>query len=182
MDKGLLERRLAGDDGAKVSKKKKKRLLATGAVRVALRSPLIEALRARHLDVARLLLQAGADPGLRDSSAAGACAAHFATCIYAIQEKEARVAEQVGKDNTGGALTVPRVSKSDSVALLRDMLDAKPKVANKKDDEGNTPLHWAFFHSAPPEIIRALVDQGAVLDSVNNEGQAPLDINPDLEW
>ena len=50
---------------------------------------------------------------------------------------------------------------------------------NLRDDEENTPLHWAFItkgHADGAAVAAALIDAGANLDAVNQSGLTPLHI------
>ena len=54
-----------------------------------------------------------------------------------------------------GGRPVTRIQK-----LFNCLIDNGADVKAKNDD-GNTPLHWAAFHNKNPEVIQLLIDNGA---------------------
>ena len=46
-------------------------------------------------------------------------------------------------------------------------------VVNAKDENGNTPLHWAVWYENL-EIVRCLFSNGADIDARNNRNETPL--------
>src|SRR5262245_33581521 len=104
------------------------------------------AVREGHLDVVRLLLEAGADPewnghyGLSLSEMARE-RDHEAIAILLEQARD-------GRGRTAPALThddhdIHRAAEAGDVRRVRDLLDADSTLLNRGDRAGGTPLHRA---------------------------------------
>lgn len=67
-----------------------------------------------------------------------------------------------------------RSGKCEAVDCMLKMLELK-NLINDKDENGNTPLHWATFCWHPKMII-TLARNGASLKLTNNKRHTALDI------
>jgi ankyrin repeat protein len=60
------------------------------------------------------------------------------------------------------------------LANVRHQIDSGADV-NTKDNEGNTPLHFAV-NSDSAEVVKELLDSGADIEATNEKGETPLNI------
>lgn len=137
-------------------------------VNVRARTPLLDLLTSHKpdLDLARVLLEAGASPVARDNANSNATAFHVVVSL------------QPSRHSHGGY--AGGVDVGLLVAVLEDMLVREPTVINAVDDHGNTPLHWGYHHGGSREVVRVLLDYGADAAARNAEGQTPQDLDPEL--
>lgn len=138
-------------------------------------TPLHWATRQGHLGACVQLMQAGADPSLRDTEGCSclhiaAQFGHTAICAYFI----ARGVNPDLQDRSGlTALmwSAWKVQALDPVRLLMT-LGANPSLADHT--QGNTPLHWSIL-SRNTVCISTLIFKGkASLDIPNLRGETPL--------
>jgi ankyrin repeat protein len=52
-------------------------------------------------------------------------------------------------------------------------------VVNEKDNQGNTPLHYAV-KNGHKELVDLLLDHSADIDVKNHQQKTPLDLNKEL--
>ena len=73
----------------------------------------------------------------------------------------------------GHAVDIHFAVKRGYKSLIEDLVEANPNVIHKRDEFGNSPLHWAVKYNFL-EIIQMLLELGADLNAKNIEGQSPL--------
>jgi ankyrin repeat protein len=134
--------------------------------------------------IAGLLIASGADPAARNS--AGETAEEVARRSKH-PEIAAILAPRPGSGaGTGAATSAAAVSsggvsifeaaKTGSVERIREILAASPNLVSVHDTAfGATPLHWAALRGQA-EAARLLLDKGADVAAVNNDGETPLDV------
>lgn len=120
-------------------------------------TPLMQAVRFKHLDLARLLVERGADVSRRQPD--GTTALMIASGVkYAITQEG-------DPDNMG--------SPADAAAIVRILVERGADV-NVENQRGETALYGAAF-LGNDEIIQYLVQKGARLDVKTRTGRTILD-------
>ena len=61
---------------------------------------------------------------------------------------------------------------SDTIDKIKELLKDSTGIVNKKDDTGNTPLHFAVKYNSL-KVVKILLENGASLDIKNNDGDLP---------
>ncbi len=64
------------------------------------------------------------------------------------------------------------ISTKDEAAVQR-ILEENPEIVEKKDDMGNSPLHYAA-HMGDTSLIQLILDKGGDIDSANKRGLRPI--------
>ena len=125
-----------------------------------------------HVDVARLLLDRGADPAIRQPSS-GWTALTFAAvngkerCLALLFERGATLDEAAGDWKALMFAVQYRSGKTAQMLLARG---AEP---NARDDEGRTPLMRAVRNS-DTSLVEALLAAGADVHPVDRDGMSAL--------
>ena len=120
-------------------------------------TPLMQAVRFKHLDLATLLLERGADVTRKQND--GTTALMIAAGVkYAITQEG-------DPDNMGTA--------ADAFEIVKMIVERGADV-NLANDRGETALYGAAFFGHP-QIIKYLVDRGARLDVKTKTGRTILD-------
>ena len=140
------------------------------------RTPLHTAAE-RHLDIAKLLLEQGADINVQDK--------HGKTSLHAAQEgHEQQVIELLleqgakvdARDNLGK--TTLHYSAGDGAIkeeeIVKLLINAGADV-NARDDEGKTPLHYAV-EEREKRNVEVLINRGADVNVRDNHGQTLIDV------
>nr|NP_001071933.1 zinc finger protein [Ciona intestinalis]BAE93338.1 zinc finger protein [Ciona intestinalis] len=139
-------------------------------------TPLHWAIREGHLGMVVLLIQAGADPCLRDAE--GCAAIHVAVqCAHTpiVAYLIAKGTDPDLHDANGKTPLMWATWRTFSVDPTRTLLSMYASVNMKDMVQHNTPLHWACM-SQNTNVIMLLVQAGADLDAKNDKGETPLDI------
>jgi len=119
---------------------------------------LIRAARSSDVDAMRVLIDAGADPSLRDGERGGM------SPLFAVM---------AGPELPQLIEAEPRPTEAEAIAAIGFLLE-QGVDANMPDDSGATVLHAAARRDFP-ELIRVMAAQGADLDAGDREGLTPLD-------
>lgn len=138
-------------------------------------TPLHWATRQGHLATVVLLINAGADPQIKDAEGCSAIHlaaqfGHTACCAYFI-------AREVSPDtfDAGGMTALMwsswKILSLDPVRLLLT-LGANPNLQDLT--HGNTALHWAIMARNPRAIWSLVLKGNANLDICNQQGDTPL--------
>jgi ankyrin repeat protein len=67
----------------------------------------------------------------------------------------------------GDDLPIHQAAQADDVLRVRELLDADPALANRRDRSGGTPLHRAV-HGSAPRAIGLLLDRGADIHAIHS--------------
>ncbi|KAH8676362.1 ankyrin repeat domain-containing protein [Xylariales sp. PMI_506] len=80
-------------------------------------------------------------------------------------------------------------AREGKLTVVESLLNADPKLARKKDDDGRLPLHWAASSNKPEivtllsqqkgvkdgeKLVKLLLQRGADANQTNNNGQTAL--------
>lgn len=161
-------------------------------------TPLIAAANGNHREIARLLLERGADATIRDEYP-GATALHYAAWNGDVETARRLIARGVDvhlKDSmydadplgwavenrqqaaldffleNGAELDVSRAAYAGRLDLVRDLLDRDSAALNARGSFG-TALHQAALHGYT-EIVRLLLERGADPSVPNRYGDSVL--------
>jgi ankyrin repeat protein len=120
-------------------------------------TPFISAAKVADAAVMRLLLDAGADPGLTTNDGT--------TAVMMAAGLGKRAAQEI---------TYYQWDETKAIAALQVALDAGVNI-NAANEHGETAFHAAAYHNAN-DVIRFLVTAGARIDAMNAARQTPLRI------
>ena len=124
------------------------------------RTPLTEAAYYGHTEIAKLLLDHGADVFARKvhgETAYDMAAGH--QDIAQMIKREMELLDAAGKGD---------------VRVVKELLD-KGAYVNVRDPDGRTPLTEAVWNNNG-ELVRLLIDRGANVNTRKNDGATPLSI------
>lgn len=136
-------------------------------------TPLVFAAYRGHLDAARVLIKNGA----------GITASHGNPIHYAGQRKhrdicrllvEHGAVDDLVKSKDADVLELFRAAYSYDSDRVEEILTARPKLVNRKDRNGRTPLHEACTHG-DTKTVRVLLKYGADAGATDKSGQTPMD-------
>jgi RNA polymerase sigma factor (sigma-70 family) len=140
------------------------------------RTPLHFAVQENQIDVARFLLQQGADAAYNSGNA-------WHGRPVAIAEERGHeamhqllldhLAQSAGVDEGGERIAA--VIRQRDVAVVRDMLATEPALLHAGDDRGNRPIHWAVMVRSIP-MIDLVLQEGADINAMRPDGARPLDL------
>ncbi|MEM7585200.1 MAG: ankyrin repeat domain-containing protein [Acidobacteriota bacterium] len=134
--------------------------------------PIHLAVREGHLEVVRLLIDAGASPeaeGLGDDLVITARDRGYEEVAGLLEE--ARRAQGAPAPTRTEDHEIHRVAASNDLPRLRQLLDAEPELVSRRDSSGATALHRAVAASAQG-TIELLVARGADLQTLHGAGKA----------
>jgi ankyrin repeat protein len=129
--------------------------------------PIHFAVRGGHLDVVRLLLEAGADPewnGYHDGSLIEMARDRGHESVARLLEE---ACQRRGRVAPGIDHPTHQAAEKDDVVRVRELLDAEPTLVNCGDCAGGTPLHRAVLGSAR-RAIAVLLDRGANIHAIHS--------------
>jgi ankyrin repeat protein len=176
---------LAFEDVSKLASLLKQGVDPNKADELSLMTPLMAA---ETLPVATILIEAGADPRLRDR--AGRTALHHAAKMRegaSIIELLVRMGAEVNARANDGALSTPLLCAVENYLEVQDQMEAALIIRvlvhlgadiNIADARGNTALVVAATHNQP-ELIRLLLELGADAARPAVGGRTPLDFARD---
>jgi len=131
-------------------------------------TPLHWAIREGHLQMVVLLMQSGADPGVRDSD--GCAAVHVAvSCGYSniVSYLIAKGTDPNLFDANGKTPLMWSAWRTFGVDPTRSLISLHGSVNQKDLQYRNTPLHWACI-SQNTNVIGLLIRSGADIEAVNS--------------
>jgi len=134
-------------------------------------TPFMEAARAGFISSIERLALSGADTTTRNIK--GDTPLHLAVAAerYDLVNLLLRSGASIHARNTS-AMTPFRISLGISPRMVSGLL-TKDRI-NVPDDMGSSALHIALQEKAPPEIIRAIINQGSRVNTVDSNGKTPL--------
>lgn len=136
------------------------------------RTPLGWAAEAGHVDVARLLIERGANIDVSDRTRATPlllAAEHGSAEIVSLLLKRGADPNTRGRCKEGAMLLAARENHP---AVLKELIAASAKV-DLKDNDGNTPLIAAARRELP-EAVSVLLDAGADVRAINRNKRTPF--------
>ena len=134
--------------------------------------PIHFAVREGHLEIVRMLLDAGADSEWNG---------HYGSSLIDLARERGHdaVAELLRETNARRGRTPPAATREDhpihiaaqegDVRRVRELLDADPSLINRGDRSGGTPLHRAAAGSSR-QVIELLLDRGADIHAIHGAG------------
>ena len=173
------------DPDNKFSDKGKRRtqLLGVKEILTNARTPLHVASQFNKIVAASVLIANGAEVNAKDNSGntpLAMAASHNAAEVEKLLRKllmeaaEARAAAETAAEELGEKL---RKAAGDGYYLAAKTLIERGADVNAKDNDGNTPLHWAAWkgQTRAAEVAKLLIDNGAEVNAKNKYGNTPLD-------
>lgn len=136
--------------------------------------PIHFAVREGHADIARLLLEAGAEPGrsryMYNSWQYLAREAKRRGYDDVLRVLESTLADRYGYDPDFE--TVARAIRDRSVAAVDAALAGRPELAKASDVRGQSALHWVGI-THQPDLVDYFLERGAPIDRPRADGQTP---------
>ncbi len=162
---------IAGD--LKTVKRLLKKDLAIARTHHAYRTPIYFAVRENQVEVARFLLEHGADPlslAVNDSL--------LDICRdrgYTEMEKllEANFANTKGASPKGEAIA--EAIRGHDLDKVRSLLDAAPELLHEGDGGSSQPIHWAVM-TRQLDVIDELLARGADINAARFDGARPIQL------
>ncbi len=134
--------------------------------------PIRFAVREGHVDAVRVLLDAGADPGLVGMSGDDLITlARDRGHVEVARLLESTLAER-GRITTADVSVdhpIHEAATAGDIDRVRALLDGDPRLVHSVDRAGGTPLHRAVASSAR-KVITLLLDRGADIHAVHGAG------------
>jgi ankyrin repeat protein len=128
---------------------------------------LLEAVRGKHADVAKLLVKAGANPNAHQYL-------HMAVSLHDIET--CRILLRAGADVNVASLRhsmplhVAAANKDYDIFRLLLSTDSGPQCINMRDGAGWTPFQLALWYSAPTSVALDCLHRGADVDCIAPNG------------
>jgi len=134
-------------------------------------TPFMEAVKAGNIPSIDRLAANGADTTTRNIK--GDTPLHFAVAMerYDLVNMLLRSGASIHARNTSN-MTPFRISLGVSTRMVSGLL-TKDRI-NVPDDMGNSALHIALQEKVQPGIIKAIINQGSRINTVDNNGKTPL--------
>lgn len=141
-------------------------------------TPFMKAIKTGFIPSIEMLAYNGADPFTRNTK--GDTPLHLAVSEerYDLVNMLLRMGASIHARNTRN-VTPFRLSLSQSPRMVSGLL-TKDRI-NSPDDLGNSALHIALQEKTSPYNIRAIIDQGIRINTVDNNGRSPLRLALDLD-
>lgn len=139
-------------------------------------TPMHWAIREGHLPMVVLLMQYGADPNVRDAE--GCAAIHVAVQCNHTNIVAYLIAKGVDPDlydANGKTPLMWATWRTFGIDPTRTLLSMHASVNLQDRTQRNSPLHYACM-SQNSNVLSALVNSGADLETKNERGETPLDI------
>src|SRR5262249_48506715 len=130
------------------------------------------AARSGKLDVARILLERGADPASIDEAFDMAAQHGQVELMRLLLQKGANV-KKVGPAALAGAAGALRGTGGSTMGGSVKLLLDRGIDANWRDDKGQTSLHRAAYDGFPA-VVTTLLDRGVDINARDNDGRTAL--------
>ena len=134
--------------------------------------PIHFAVREGHLEIVRMLLDAGADSewnGHYGSSLIDLARERDHDAVAALLEETRARRGRTPPAETHEDHPIHTAAQAGDVRRVRELLDADPSLLNRGDRAGGTPLHRATAGSAR-KVITMLLDRGADIHAIHGAG------------
>jgi ankyrin repeat protein len=141
-------------------------------------TPFLEAVKSGHLPTIQRLAIHGADPFTRNAQGDTPLHAAVADERYDLVNLLLRMGASIHARNTRNMTPFKIALAMSSPRLVSGLLTGER--INSPDDMGNSALHIALQERASASTIRAIIDQGCRLNSVDLNGRTPLRLAVDL--
>ena len=137
-------------------------------------TPLIMAAKGGHLEIVKLLLTSGAQINKKNQKNQNPL--HYAVRCGHFEIVKLLLVKGVDLNarNNTGAIPLQMGIHYNRVEIVKFLLqNSRPEDLEAKDNDGNTPMHWAALHGQK-SILLILISKGAQLDSKNSCHETPL--------
>jgi ankyrin repeat protein len=143
-------------------------------------TPLHLAIREESVEIARMLIDAGADLDVQDTWGSKT-PLHDAALWRRIEIARMLIdaGASVDVQDNDGWTPLHWAARYGQVEIVKMLIDAGADV-NVQNENGFTPLHWAAI-KGNEEIAQMLIDAGARKDIPNNRGKLPYDLTTNQE-
>jgi ankyrin repeat protein len=143
------------------------------------RTPLYFAVRENRVDIARRLLEGGADPMWAMDDSLTDIAVDRG---YSEMQRLLHDALHVDRGLSADGDRIAALVQSRDLSRIRQALDAHPDLLHARDSHGNQPIHWAAM-TRHPALIDELLSRGADIDSARPDGARPIQlVNGDYHY
>lgn len=145
--------------------------------------PLAEAVQADNLEIAKFLLEHGADKTINHADTELQTAIFKARSVKMAQLLIANGAEVSREDKQGQSVLFHAVARYLDFDLLKVLLQNGADI-NEQDDSGTSALLWAArspYKWEGKNCVQFLLENGAKANMANNKGETPLLVAEKLE-
>ena len=144
------------------------------------REPLYFAVGNNHLEVARFLVESGAEITYKSGNRSHQRPIERAEDRGFVEMAEllkSSLEQQYGVLYRPEGEELAALIREHDLAAVLEHLDRSPESMRAVDVRGNQPIHWAVLVK-DVRIIRALVERGADLEGQRPDGARPIDLTP----
>ncbi len=124
-------------------------------------------------DMGRVRAMLDRNPGLVNVAEDG-----ITPVLYAAYQEDRRMVTFLV--SRGAQVDIFVVTIIGDAAKVKAFLDSNPNLVNARDQNGQTPLHWAA-NKGHIRIVKMLVDGGAKTDVKDNTGWTPLEYAEEMK-
>jgi RNA polymerase sigma factor (sigma-70 family) len=140
----------------------------------AYRTPIYFAVRENQVEVARFLVEHGADPLSFTVNDSLLDIARDRGYVEMEKLLEAKLASLHGASTRGEA--VAEAIRERDLAKVRTLLDASPELLHAGDANSNQPIHWAVM-TRQLDMIDELLGRGADINAQRGDGAHPIQLS-----
>jgi ankyrin repeat protein len=144
-------------------------------------TPLKAAIKSGNLEIINLLINKGVDANYKEEGFMIFSPLEEAILSKRLDTVKILVQNGANVNMRGLYYPISRAISSDSIELVNYLISEKVDINQRFDPFGiNTPLHLAIEVNADLEIIKALVNNGANINALSNDG-TPYDVINDWQ-